>query len=142
MRWIEHDPADRVQYLSLLVAEVDVWQVPAEKLLGFVNSEILFRKLGGDVLLAQGGGEFGGQVNSAAAQQQQQQHEFGGDLKLAVERIVTQRCDSPSASKPHGAHQTHSKKIRHSYEQEVPSIGSIAKCFISALYRLYWQINF
>ena len=44
-KWVEHKPSERLQFLQSLVSEIDVWQVPAEKLLSFVNSEILLRRL-------------------------------------------------------------------------------------------------
>lgn len=45
MKWVEHQPGERLQFLSSLVSEIDVWQVPAEKLLVVVNSELLLRRL-------------------------------------------------------------------------------------------------
>jgi hypothetical protein len=43
---------------------------------------------------------------------------LGGDFKMAVDKILSQRCDSP-CSKAQSHQVAHSKKIRHSYEQEV-----------------------
>ena len=103
-KWVEYKPTERLQYLSTLVSEIDVWQVPAEKLLAFVNSDILSRRLRDSGLFSDG------LVSEPI---------LGGDFKMAVEKIVAQRCDSPcSKSQPY--HYTfHNKKNRHSYEQEV-----------------------
>ncbi|XP_057378242.1 kelch-like protein diablo [Daphnia carinata] len=104
MKWVEHQPGDRLQFLSSLVSEIDVWQVPAEKLLVVVNSDLLLRRLRDSGFTSEA------QFSETAI--------LGGDFKMAVDKILSQRCDSPcSKTQPH--HITHSKKIRHSYEQEV-----------------------
>ena len=102
-KWVEHDPGDRLQYLSALVSEIDVWQVPAEKLLSFVNSEILSRRV---------------RENGPTSDIPSGEPILGGDFKMAVDKILSQRCDSPCSKTPLH-HMAHLKKIRHSYEQEV-----------------------
>ena len=103
---------ERLQYLGSLVSEIDVWKVPAGKLLAFVNSEILSKRLKESGLFLSEGPV--ASISTAGAEPI-----FGGDFKLAVEKILTQRCDSPcSKSQPYPS-SFHSKKIRHSYEQEV-----------------------
>lgn len=103
-KWVEHQPGERLQHLSSLVSEIDVWQVPAEKLLTFVNSDIFSKRLRDSGLLCDG------QLNESTF--------LGGDFKVAVDKILSQRCDSP-CSKTQPYYVAHSKKIRHSYEQEV-----------------------
>ncbi|XP_046455212.1 kelch-like protein 3 [Daphnia pulex] len=104
-KWVEHKPSERLQFLQSLVSEIDVWQVPAEKLLSFVNSEILLRRLRDSGFTSEQL-----QLNDAVV--------LGGDFKMAVDKILSQRCDSP-CSKAQSHQVAHSKKIRHSYEQEV-----------------------
>ena len=120
-KWLEYRPSERLQYLSALVAEIDVWQVPAEKLLAFVNSEILIRRLRDSGLFSEG------LVGEPI---------LGGDFKLAVEKIVTQRCDSPCTKSQPYPFNFHSKNIRHSYEQEV--IGRAVSCQHSVIPLLLW----
>jgi hypothetical protein len=59
---------------------------------------------------------------------------LGGDFKMAVDKILSQRCDSP-CSKSQSHQLTHSKKIRHSYEQEV--IDFINSSMFSSLIFLF-----
>lgn len=102
-KWVEHEPGGRFQHLSALVSEIDVWQVPAEKLLSFVNSEILSRRI---------------RETGSTSDIPSSEPILGGDFKMAVDKILSQRSDSP-CSKTSLQHVAHLKKIRHSYEQEV-----------------------
>ncbi|KAI9553491.1 hypothetical protein GHT06_021403 [Daphnia sinensis] len=116
MKWVEHQPGERLQFLSSLVSEIDVWQVPAEKLLVVVNSELLQRRLRDSGFTSEA------QFNETAT--------LGGDFKMAVDKILSQRCDSPCSKTPQ-YQVTHSKKTRHSYEQEViVALGGESNGFI------------
>ena len=112
----------------MLLSEIDIWQVPAEKLLKFLNSEIIFNKFNKlrDT----------SHTSEAIASDQM----FGGDLKMAVERVLSPRFDSSLVPSNHLVNSTlHAKKIRHSYEQEVMqrTIRLTLYCNFSCLFFFY-----
>jgi len=107
-KWIEYSPEKRCQHLSSLLSEIDIWQVPAEKLLNFLNSETIFNKF--NKL----------QDTSHSSEMGSSDQMLGSDLKMVVERVLSQRFDSSLVPSNHLVNSAfHTKKIRHSYEQEV-----------------------
>lgn len=108
IRWIEYSPGKRCQHLSSLLSEIDIWQVPAEKLLKFLNSEIIFSKF--NKL----------QDTSHSSEMVTSDQMLGGDLRMAVEKVLFQRFDSSLVPSNHLVNSPfHTKKTRHSYEQEL-----------------------
>ena len=99
-KWVDYKPNECVRDRHLAGTTVPIYtrigvfiifllsQVPAEKLLAFVNSDILSKRLR----------DSGFSPESSVLSEPI----FGGDFKLAVERILSQRCHSPcSKTQPH-----------------------------------------
>ena len=86
--------------------------MPAEKLLKFLNSEIIFSKF--NKL----------QDTSHSSEMVISDQMLGGDLRMAVEKVLFQRFDSSLVPSNHLVNSPfHTKKTRHSYEQEVLQIS-------------------